>query len=71
MTSGEILAIESQKNGHGQGAQAPDWVIMYGLWAAGTWFKLIGKARLAVFHAARIVIGKSLTMLGLKPLEKM
>lgn len=30
-----------------------------------------GKARLALFHAARVVVGKGLTMLGLKPLEKM
>jgi arginyl-tRNA synthetase len=30
-----------------------------------------GKARLALFHAARIVVAKGLTLLGLKPLEKM
>merc|ERR1712093_564672 len=30
-----------------------------------------GKARLAVFHAARLVVGHALKMLGLKPLERM
>lgn len=30
-----------------------------------------GRARLALFHAARLVVGKGLRMLGLKPLEKM
>lgn len=30
-----------------------------------------GKARLAIFHAARLVVAQGLTMLGLKPLEKM
>lgn len=30
-----------------------------------------GPSRLALFYAARIVVGQGLTMLGLKPLEKM
>lgn len=30
-----------------------------------------GQARLAIFHAARLVVAQGLTMLGLRPLEKM
>ena len=30
-----------------------------------------GKARLAIFHSARLVVGHALKMLGLKPLERM
>jgi arginyl-tRNA synthetase len=30
-----------------------------------------GKARLAVFHAARLVVAAGLKMLGLRPLHKM
>jgi arginyl-tRNA synthetase len=30
-----------------------------------------GKSRLAIFHAARLVVAQGLKMLGLRPLEKM
>lgn len=30
-----------------------------------------GKARLAIFHAARLVVAQGLTMIGLRPLQKM